>query len=288
MIKSHSSQQPLLGFIGQGFIGKNYADDFERRGFVVVRFSLEEPYIKNRDQIGKCDIVFIAVPTPTTPSGFDDRIVREAVKLVGLGKTAIIKSTVLPGVTESIQKENPDIFVLHSPEFLSETTAVYDAAHPVRNIVGIAQNTDEQRRRAQLALDIFPKAPYNKICTALEAEIIKYSRNCLGYTRVVFANILYDLSQAIGADWEVIREAVAADPDNGTTYLRPVEKKRGAGGNCFIKDFAAFSQFHRKIVDNPLNQKVLDSLEEKNIDLLRSTGKDLNILKGVYEDNEGK
>ncbi len=59
-----------IGFIGQGFIGKSYADDLERRGKKVVRYSLEEPYIKNKDRIRDCDIVFIAVPTPTTPEGF--------------------------------------------------------------------------------------------------------------------------------------------------------------------------------------------------------------------------
>ncbi len=28
-----------IGFIGQGWIGKNYADDFEHRGYRVVRYS---------------------------------------------------------------------------------------------------------------------------------------------------------------------------------------------------------------------------------------------------------
>ena len=56
-----------IGFIGQGFIGKNYADDFERRGFEVIRYALEEPYRANKEKIRECDIVFIAVPTPTTP-----------------------------------------------------------------------------------------------------------------------------------------------------------------------------------------------------------------------------
>ena len=37
--------------------------------FAVVRYSLEEPHVKNGDKIGECDIVFIAVPTPTTPKG---------------------------------------------------------------------------------------------------------------------------------------------------------------------------------------------------------------------------
>ena len=106
-----------IGFIGQGWIGKNYADDFEVRGYKIVRYSKEEPYVKNQKEIFKCDIVFIAVPTPTTTRGFDDSILRQAVKLVGRGKIVVIKSTILPGTTELIQKENPGIFVLHSPEF---------------------------------------------------------------------------------------------------------------------------------------------------------------------------
>ncbi|MCK5027249.1 MAG: hypothetical protein KAS07_02425, partial [Candidatus Pacebacteria bacterium] len=110
---------PKIGFIGQGWIGKNYADDFKNRGYSVVRYAKEKPYDINKDKIAKCDIVFIAVPTPTTPEGFDDSTLRKVIKLVGKGKTAVIKSTVLPGTTESIQKENPNIFIFHSPEFLT-------------------------------------------------------------------------------------------------------------------------------------------------------------------------
>src|SRR3989344_5672703 len=114
-----------IGFIGHGVVGKNCADDFEARGHVVIRYAKEKPYHKNKNAIKDCDIVFIAVPTPTTPDGFDDSIVREALSLVGKGKIAVIKSTIVPGTTRSIQKENPDVFVMHSPEFLTESTAAY-------------------------------------------------------------------------------------------------------------------------------------------------------------------
>ncbi len=49
-----------LGFIGQGFVGKTYADYFEKRGFEVVRYAKEAPYEKNKEKIKDCDIVFIA------------------------------------------------------------------------------------------------------------------------------------------------------------------------------------------------------------------------------------
>ena len=100
-----------IGFIGQGWIGKNYADNFEERKFNVIRYGLEKPYNNNGDLIKECDIVFIAVPTPTTPNGFDDSVLFEVIKKIGKNKIAVIKSTLLPGTTEKIQDKNPDIFI---------------------------------------------------------------------------------------------------------------------------------------------------------------------------------
>jgi len=125
-----NNPKPLIGFIGQGWIGRNYANDFEARGYEVVRYSLEEPHINNKDLIKDCDVVFIAVPTPTTPQSFDGHIVEEALMLVGKGKTAVIKSTILPGTTKKFQETYPEIIIMYMPEFLSEATAAYDAAHP--------------------------------------------------------------------------------------------------------------------------------------------------------------
>ena len=85
---------PIIGFVGQGWLGKHYADLFEVMGYNIVRYAKEEPYIANKEKIAECDIVFICVPTPSTKDGFDDSIVHEAVKLVGKGKIAVIKSTV--------------------------------------------------------------------------------------------------------------------------------------------------------------------------------------------------
>lgn len=74
--------QPFIGFIGQGFIGKNLADDFERRGFDIFRFSKRLDTAENRQKLAACDIVFIAVPTPTTPEGFNCDILKEVIPLV--------------------------------------------------------------------------------------------------------------------------------------------------------------------------------------------------------------
>ncbi len=275
-----------IGFIGQGWIGKHYADDFEARGFNVVRYSQDEEHKRNGDVIAGCDIVFIAVPTPSTPQGFDDSILREVIKKVGRGKIAVIKSTILPGTTESIQQDNPDIFVTHSPEFLSEVSAAYDASHPNRNIIGIPVTNDEYREKGNLILKTLPDAPYNLVCFSRDAEMVKYGGNNWFYFKVVFINMLYDLTKELGCNWEVVKTSMMADPRVGSTHLDPIHKSgRGAGGHCFIKDFAAFTQVYNEKIGDEFGVKLLEAMKNKNLDLLLSSDKDLDLLQGVYGDD---
>jgi len=275
----------LIGFIGQGWIGKNYADDFEKRGYNIVRYGLEEPYVKNKERIKDCDIVFIAVPTPSTPKGFDDSILRNAIGIVGEGKTAVIKSTLLPGRTELIQKDFPKIYVVHSPEFLREVTAAHDAANPDRNIIGIPVMNDEYKKKAQEVIEVLPKAPFEQICSAREAELVKYGGNNFLYFKVIFMNMLYDLAGEYGARYEEVKKAMMADPRIGKSHMDPIHKSgRGAGGHCFIKDFSAFTEIYEKEVGDQAGINVLHALRDKNIDLMVNSNKDLDLLYGVYGD----
>lgn len=272
-----------IGFIGQGWIGKNYADDFEKRGFKVIRYSLEEPYKKNIDEIKTCDIVFIAVPTPTEPDGFKDSAVRDAIKGVGFGKIAVIKSTILPGTTEKIQMENPKIYVVHSPEFLKEKTAAYDASNPERNIIGIPKDTEEYKEVAKKVLSVLPKAPFESICQAKEAELIKYAGNSFLYLKVLYANLLFDLSEKLGCDWDVVKQAFGADKRIGYSHTDPLAGGRGAGGHCFIKDFAAFVSFYEKNVNDVTGSSFLRKAEQKNVELLLSSNKNIDLAEKIYE-----
>lgn len=276
--------KPLIGFIGQGWIGKAYADNFEERGYEVIRYSLEKQWVKNKDRIKDCDIVFIAVWTPTTPKGFDISVVESVLPLVGERKIAVVKSTILPGTTEKLQKKFSRITVLFSPEFLSITSHVHDAAHPFVNLVGMSHEDSKHYLAAERVMKILPKAPYSSICKSVEAEIFKYTHNASGYTQVILFNIMYDLAQKFGANWDVVNRAIQADPLISKRYSNPVHKSgRGAGGGCFIKDIAALrAHFKKHVPGDRRALKVLEAMEAKNIELLTSTGKDLDLLKGVY------
>lgn len=273
----------LVGFIGQGWIGKNYATDFENRGYTVVRYGLEAPYNANKKKIASCDMVFIAVPTPTNPKGFDDSVIRAVLPLVGKGKVAVIKSTLIVGATAKLQKAFPHCIVVHSPEFLSEKTAAHDAAHPSRNIVGIPKNSKTYTDAAKKIMEILPPAPFSLVCTSAEAEMIKYSHNVHGYIQVVFANLLYELADTFSMDWDVLFAAFSANPLMVPRYLKPVHQSgRGAGGGCFIKDFEAFITLFKNTVPDKASIRVLESIRDKNIQLLTDSGKDLDKIAAVY------
>ena len=283
--KKAAGKSPV-GFIGQGYVGKNYADDFEARGFTTVRYALEEPYRGNKTKIAECDIVFIGVPTPTTSAGCDTSIVKEALGLVGDGKVAVIKSTIPPGTTRALQQECPQIVVLHNPEFLRESYARQDVEHPDRTIIGIPQDSELYRARAQELLTLLPKAPFELVCDSQTAEFIKYTHNTLGYALIVFANVLYDMAQVHGVAWEPVKNSILHNPWYPEKYLDPVHKGgRGAGGTCFVKDFAALRALYEQSVRNPAGLALLEAYEKKNVELLHTSGKDLDLLRGVYGDD---
>ena len=180
---------------------------------------------------------------------------------------------------------------MHSPEFLRATNAAYDAAHPARNIIGITKQEHERVAREVLAL--FPKAPYELVCSVREAELIKYAGNFFLYLKVLFANIVFDLAGAEGAEYEVIRRAVSADPRIGPSHLavshvsghKGSKEGRGAGGLCFIKDIAALrALYEEKLPHDTEGIRMLRALECKNSALLMASEKDVDLVKGVYGD----
>lgn len=272
----------IIGFIGQGFIGKNYADDFVNRGYQVIRYDLDQ-YQENKEKIKECAVVFIAVPTPTTPQGFDDSIVQDALSIIKPGSTVIIKSTLKVGTTQKLQIAFPDLTIMHSPEFLRAKYATEDAKQPNRNIIGITDLANpELKKKAEAIMSLLPKAPYELITKSSNAELIKYGGNCFLYFKVVFMNMLYDLIEKYDLDYKVIKEAMSQDPRIGSSHMDIIhESGRGAGGFCFIKDFEVFITM---LKENELlaDHQAAEAIRNINLTHLKNSKKDLDLIKGVY------
>lgn len=272
--------------IGMGWLGMSYYNNFKKRGYNVIGYSEEPEYIGNKERVKLCDIVFIAVPTPTKECKFDGSIVKEVIALTFPGTIIVIKSTIIPEFARELLDVYPDRFILTSPEFLTEATAQYDTDFPDRNIIGIPNLKDRGMiLRARKIMNILPEAKNGMVCTYEEAALIKYIGNCFFYIKNMFFNMMFDLSNEYESDWGTIRSAVALDPRIGEIHTNVIHKGgRGAGGNCLIKDFATLRQLYIKHVGmkDLSGCSILEMNEVKNKILLKKSKKNLDLLNGVY------
>jgi nucleotide sugar dehydrogenase len=275
-----------IGVIGQGYVGKNYADNLEDRGFAVVRYSLDPLHLANKSKIPKTDLVIIAVPTPTKNGAFDDSLVRDALSGLRKGQIVVIKSTVQKGTTDKLQREHEHLTIMHVPEFLRELYAREDVDFPSRNIIGLGADTPAHHEAAKLIEEIFPRAKHTMKVSAIDAEFIKYTHNTMGVMMIVYTNLLYDLAREHGVEWESVKDAILHNPWFPEKYLDPIHKDgRGAGGSCFIKDFAALVEsYQARLPNDKEGIDLLQAIARKNNRLLRDTGKSITILNEVYGD----
>jgi UDP-glucose 6-dehydrogenase len=301
--KKINKESTKIGFIGQGFIGKSYADDFEERGFDVVRYSLDAEYVGNLEKIKECDLVFVAVNAGTKPLAgekrsdgkqktyFDDSNIKAVIPLTREGAIVVIKSTLQPGMTKSLQAMFPDRVIMHSPEFLTEMTAKDDAKKPLRNIIGITENREELKNIAGQILKLFPVSDYEKVIDSNTAELIKYGANAFLFTKILFSNLFFEIVEAHGSEWDEVREAIGVDPRIGPHHMdlhlavdpMGVYKRRGAGRSCFIKDMAALSKLYAEMFgEESESVKMLRAMEYKNVEVLKKFDRYVDIVESVY------
>lgn len=190
------------------------------------------------------DVVIICVPTPSVDGEQDISAVHQAISRIEDTKLIILRSTVLPGTTDELQKDCkfPIMFV---PEFGFEASMEADLKEPVYYVMGLSERTISL---VPLALSALPSSTQYIQMRTISAEFAKYFTNIWGFSQVILANSLFDWVQALGLDTSIYEEAISGLKMHKNTPKWGWNIKdqgcRGAGGKCLPKDLkAAISQY---------------------------------------------
>ena len=260
-----------IGIIGNGFVGSAIASGFALHAKVFVYDVDPKRSINAFEEVMKCDFIFIAVPTPMSINNenkIDLSIVRNVFDRINQhDKTTesifILKSTVLPGTTEQLAKEYPNLEIIFNPEFLTERSARLDFINASRIVLGGAPTACEK------VLFLYRgRFPHTQIITtdSTSAEFVKYMCNCFFATKISYMNEMRQISDKLGLDWNNIIQGFLSDGRIGNSHIDVPghDGYRGFGGKCFPKDINAFINFFKETQINPT---ILSAAWQKNVEV---------------------
>ena len=263
-----------IGIIGLGYVGLITGVGFASLGNKVIGVDLEKEKVEmiNRgeapiyekgleeklkevkdnltatssiEELKDCELIFICVGTPSREDGsMDMKYIENAAgdisSILDNYKLIIVKSTVVPGTTESLipvlekngKKIGEDFGLAMTPEFLKEGCALEDFFKPDRIVIGFY---DEKCK--EILDRLYKDFDCPKLYTNLKtAEMIKYASNSFLATKVSFINEIGNICKKLGINTYEIADGMGYDDRIERKFLNAGV---GFGGSCFPKDVNA-------------------------------------------------
>lgn len=200
------------------------------------------------EAVRRCEVIFIAVPTPPHEDGSVDLSYIEGVSreiadalTPEMGYRIVVDKSTVPvstgvkvyQVIERYASAGVDVDVVSNPEFLREGSAVRDLLTPDRIVIG----SDSQR-----AMDVMKRvyqpftAPTVEVDLA-SAELIKHAANSFLALKISYINAVSAVCEKAGADVELVATGIGLDKRISRHFLNA---GLGYGGSCFPKDVKGF------------------------------------------------
>lgn len=203
----------------------------------------------------KCDVAFIAVPSPLKDGKLDTSIVEEVIKNCE-EDLIICRSTVMPGTCDKYPNKN----IVFSPEYLGESVN-----HPLNNqkerpFVILGGTPENRAKVIELYQTVYNANTTFREVTAYEAEVIKLSENRAIAFKVAQCQELYDVCEKAGLNYNTIREAVYSDdPRFNLWWTFVIPSKRGFNSKCIPKDVYGWASWAESVGYTPeLTNKLLE------------------------------
>jgi len=240
--------------------------------------------------VRRSEFTFLCVGTPSFEDGsIDVSQLRSAAMDVVAGlrtrprQTVVVKSTVVPGTTESLvtpilEKESGlsrgEFGVCVNPEFLREGRAFEDSLRPTHIVIG-----EPDRWTGSALMRLYAPFRCPKFRTSLRiAEAIKYATNAFLSTKVAFANEFANICTRLGLDADEVMKGMALDPRISPHHLVPGV---GFAGSCLPKDLRALVALARQKDYEPMVlASVLSSNARQPLEAFRLLEEEAGPLAG--------
>jgi UDPglucose 6-dehydrogenase len=225
------------------------------------------------------DMTFLTVGTPSQQNGsIDLSYIKKASADLGVAlqekrkyHLVVVKSTVVPGTTNGTVKPvleqssgkniGIDLGLCANPEFLKEGTAINDALHPDKIVIGSNDKKSANQLTRVYRQFYGSKLPPVILTSPESAELVKYASNAFLATKVSFINTIANIAQQIpGVDVGTIAEAIGLDPRIGSLFLKAGP---GFGGSCFHKDLQALINYSQNNGYDPILFRATEGTNEQ-------------------------
>jgi UDPglucose 6-dehydrogenase len=243
-----------IGIIGRGFVGAALQKFLFFQGHDVESYDIldeKQTSVGYMELVQHSEIIYVCLPTPSDSTGrCDTSIVKGALDLLDWYARAnnkmipvLIKSTLVPGTTDRLQKDMGNLILVSNPEFLTERFAESDIETSHDQLLGIP---DPHCNPIRDVLEGYCFETWRNstvtVVPPLEAELIKYLTNSYFAVKVSLANQFYDLCEQLGVkDFSLLMDtAIEVDPRLGPEHWQVPghDGRHGFGGSCFPKDLS--------------------------------------------------
>lgn len=304
----------VIGVIGVGYVGMPLIEELSKKTSVIAYdidkekiLNLSESnemstveFTYNENKLSKCDVIIVAVPTPTINNKPDLSCVEKVCVTIGEnlkeGVLIIFESSYMPGTTidlciplienSSNKVYNKDFFVGYSPERINPG----DNIHTLNTITKIVSaDTEETLKKVIEVYSLIDKINLKPVKNMKVAELSKMIENTQRDINIAFINEVAKLCHKLGLDTNEVIEAAS------TKWNFYKVTPGFVGGHCigvdpyYLIDIANKNSVDMDVVKNA--RKTNESMSDFVINSLLSLSPNINkntkigILGYSYKSN---
>jgi UDPglucose 6-dehydrogenase len=273
-----------IGICGMGFVGNAIYKSFKLHNINVIDYDkYNTTYNDDISKLYDTDIIFLCLPTKynSITKQYDKEALYDVCDKLSDNNykgIVVIKSTVEPNTTTTLQNKYTNLLLCHNPEFLTAKTAFKDFHTQKHIVLGFTNKFNEENKNTLINFySSYYKDAEISVCTSVESESMKLFCNNFYAMKIQIFNEFYMLCNKLNCSYDTVKELMLK---NGWinpmhTLVPGTDGLLSYGGYCFTKDTNALLEYMKN--NNSPHDVLKATINERNE--MRGEKTDLNIIK---------